>query len=194
MGLPQLRRTDAVILVDVQNDFCPGGALPVEKGDKIVQVCNRWIEAARDQGAWVVASRDWHPPDHASFRERGGKWPAHCVQDSWGAQFHPHLQLPDNVLIVSKGTDAARDEYSGFEMTGLARELRHHCVSRLWVGGLALEVCVRATVLDGLKAGFEVHLIRDATRPLNACPGDGNRAVQEMQAAGCIIHGGDDCA
>lgn len=194
MGLPQLSRTDALIIVDVQNDFCPGGALPVEEGSYVVPVLNRWIEAARQVGAWIIASRDWHPGSHISFWQCGGAWPSHCVQNTWGAEFHQGLELPENILIVSKGTNADRDDYSDFEMTGLARELRSNCVRRLWVGGLAQDVCVRATVLDGLKAGFEVHLIKDATRPLNVTPGAGERAVQEMQAAGCIIEEGDDHA
>jgi len=194
MGLPQLKRTDAVLIVDVQNDFCPGGALPVAEGDHVVPVLNRWIEAAQQVGAWIIASRDWHPSNHLSFREHGGTWPPHCVQNTRGAKFHPALKLPENVLIVSKGTDADRDDYSDFEMTGLARELRSNCIRRLWVGGLAQDVCVHATVLDGLKAGFEVHLIKDATRPLNATPGAGELAVQEMQAAGCIIEEGGEHA
>src|SRR5262245_19304100 len=187
MELPQLRPTDALILVDVQNDFCPGGALPVEEGDRVVPVLNLWIEAARQGGARIVATRDWHPPGHVSFRERGGPWPAHCVQNSWGAALRPDLKLPETVLLVSKGTTPDRDDYSDFEMTGLGEELKNKGIRRVWVGGLAQDVCVRATVLDALRLGFEVHLIRDATRPVNAAPGAGDRALEEMRAAGCLI-------
>lgn len=185
MAPPALGPTDALIVVDVQNDFCPGGALPVPEGDRVVPVLNRWIEAARAGGAAVVASRDWHPPGHVSFRERGGPWPAHCVQGTPGTAFHAGLRLPADARIVTKGADLDRDEYSDFADPSLADELRKRGVRRLWVGGLAEDVCVRATVLDGLKAGFTVHLIVDATRPINAR--DGARAVREMRAAGCVL-------
>ena len=185
MGLPQLQRSDALIIVDVQNDFCPGGALPIEEGDRVVPVLNRWIEAARTSGAPIVASRDWHPAGHISFRERGGPWPAHCLQASWGAELRPDLKLPENFLLVDKGTMPGCDNYSDFEMTGLAEKLKQQGIRRIWVGGLALDVCVRATVLDALNEGFEVHLIKAATRPANA--GAGARALHEMRAAGCVI-------
>lgn len=190
MGTPQLQPSDAVIIVDMQNDFCAGGAIPVCGGDRIVPVLNCWIEAALEAGAMVVVSRDWHPANHISFRESGGLWPAHCVQNTWGSQFHPDLKVPANALIVSKGILTDQDGYSDFEMTGLADHFRKHGICRLWIGGLAQDVCVRATVLDGLKAGFEVHLIKDATRPLNASPGAGERSLQEMQGAGCVIEEG----
>ncbi|MGE5194575.1 MAG: nicotinamidase [Deltaproteobacteria bacterium] len=187
MALPRLQRTDALIVVDVQNDFCPGGALPIEQGDRVVPVLNRWIEAARNGGARIVVTRDWHPADHISFRERGGPWPAHCVQNTWGAEMRPDLKLPEDVLLLSKGTTPDRDDYSDFEMTGLAEELKKNGIRRVWVGGLAQDMCVRATVLDGLRKGFEVHLILNATRPVNALPGAGDRAHEEMRAAGCVI-------
>ncbi len=185
MALPRLHRTDALISVDVQNDFCPGGALPIEEGDRVVPVLNRWIEAACNRGARIVASRDWHPPDHVSFRERGGPWPVHCVQGSWGAELRSDLKLPQGFLLVSKGTLPDRDAYSDFEMTGLAEDLKQHGIRRVWIGGLAQDVCVRSTVLDAIKEGFEVHLIQDATRSVNVAAGA--RALQEMRAAGCVI-------
>jgi nicotinamidase/pyrazinamidase len=192
MGLPQLQKSDALIVVDVQNDFCPGGALPIAEGDRVVPVLNRWIEAARAGGARIVASRDWHPAGHVSFHERGGPWPAHCVQGSWGAELRSDLKLPKDFLLVSKGTLPDRDDYSDFEMTGLSDELRKSGIRRVWVGGLAQDVCVRATVLDALKEGFEVHLIKAATRPVNAVPGAGERALDEMRAAGCLIEEGQN--
>src|SRR5262249_46250784 len=149
--------------VDVQNDFCPGGALPVAEGHQVVPVLNRWIEAARRGGARIVASRDCHPPGHVSFRDRGGPWPVHCVQDTPGAAFHPGLNLPAEAAVLSKGSAPDRDNYSPFADTGLADTLRRQGVRRVWVGGLAQDVCVRAAVLDALAAGFEVHLIEDAT-------------------------------
>jgi nicotinamidase/pyrazinamidase len=192
MKPPPLTAADALIIVDVQNDFCPGGALAVPEGHHVVPVLNRWVEAARKDGAHVVASRDWHPPDHISFKHRGGPWPVHCVRDTPGADFHPELNLPADALIVSKATHPERESYSDFGGTGLADELRRRGVRRLWVGGLAQDYCVRATVLDGLKEGFEVHLIPDATRAVNVAPDDGDRALREMIAAGCIIGAGED--
>jgi nicotinamidase/pyrazinamidase len=187
MHSPQLGLADALLIVDVQNDFCPGGALPVRDGDRVVPVLNRWIDAARAGGAAVVASRDWHPTGHVSFRSRGGAWPPHCVQNTSGAAFHPRLRLPADAVIVSKGADPDHDAYSAFGGTSLAVDLRRRGVLHLWVGGLAEDYCVRATVLDALNAGFEVHLIADAVRPVDVHPGDGLRARQEMRDAGCIV-------
>ncbi len=192
MNPSPLGPSDALIVVDVQKDFCPGGALPVPEGDRVVPVLNRWIDAARAGGAVVIASRDWHPAGHISFRERGGPWPPHCVQETDGAAFHPGLRLPEDAWIVSKGTDPDHDAYSAFGGKPLAEELRRRGVRRLWVGGLAEDYCVRATVLDGLKAGFEAHLIADAVRAVDVHPGDGARALREMRAAGCVVEGGAD--
>jgi nicotinamidase/pyrazinamidase len=187
MKPPALSPTEALLIVDVQNDFCPGGALPVAEGDQVVPVLNRWIEAARRDGAVIVASRDWHPHGHISFRERGGPWPVHCVQNTPGAAFHPGLNLPASALVLSKGTAPDRDNYSPFVDTDLADTLRRQAVQRLWVGGLAQDVCVRAAVLDALAAGFVVHVIEDATRAVNVTPGDGQRALEEMRIQGAVI-------
>src|SRR5262249_31369942 len=144
-------------------------------------------------GARIVASRDWHPLGHVSFRDRGGPWPVHCVQDTSGAAFHPGLNLPAETMVLSKGSALDRDNYSPFADTELADTLRRHGVRRVWVGGLAQDVCVRAAVLDALAAGFEVHLIEDATRAVNVNPGDGQRALAEMRARGAVIEsGGND--
>jgi nicotinamidase/pyrazinamidase len=183
----QLSSRDALIVVDVQNDFCPGGLLAVEGGDGVVPVLNRWVEYASQGGAMVVASRDWHPLHHVSFKERGGIWPEHCVQGSPGAEFHPELKLPEEAITVSKGVALDKDNYSAFDDTGLAARLHEAGVSRVWVGGLAQDVCVRATVLDALAEGFEVYLIEDATRPVDLEPGDGARAVEEMRRAGARL-------
>ena len=180
-----LRSGDALIIVDVQNDFCPGGALPIERGDEVIPVLNRWIDAAVAVGVPIYASRDWHPAGHLSFHERGGPWPPHCVQDSDGARFHPALRLPSSAIKITKGTRFDQDQNSAFDQTGLATQLRHDGVRRLWVGGLAQDVCVRATVLDGLRAGFEVQLIPDASRPVTREGGE--QALREMRQAGAQL-------
>jgi len=185
-GMPDptkaLRPGDALIIVDVQIDFCPGGALPIDHGDAVVPVLNRWIAAAVDARVPIVASRDWHPRHHLSFVESGGEWPVHCVQDTAGARFHPELKLPESTVVVTKGVRFDRDQYSAFDETGLATELRKQDVKRLWVGGLAQDVCVRATVLDARREGFETIVIADATCPVTRAGGE--RANDDMRQAG----------
>jgi nicotinamidase/pyrazinamidase len=185
----QLDRRDALLIVDMQNDFLPGGALPVEQGEPLVETVNRWIARAVRAGGKIVASRDWHPADHSSFRDQGGPWPKHCVRDTIGARFHPDLELPDNVLIISKGTERDREQYSDFETTGLADTLRGDGVRRVWIAGVALDVCVRATALDAIDAGFEVHVIRQATRPIDEAKGVAT--IEELRRAGVLIETGD---
>lgn len=178
----QLASGDVLIVVDVQNDFCPGGALPVPDGDAVVLVLNAWIAHAQRTGNLVVASRDWHPRQHISFEGQGGPWPEHCLQDSEGAAFHPELELPDDVVKVSKGVRLDKDQYSAFDDTGLAAFLRERGAERLWVGGLAQEVCVHATIMSAREAGFDTVLIAEATRPIDAEAG--RKALQAMQHAG----------
>ena len=137
-----LRSGDALLIVDVQKDFCSGGALPIEDGEKVIPILNRWIAAAVSKGLPIYASRDWHPVGHISFQESGGSWPPHCIQDSDGACFHPNLKLPNSVVKVTKGTRFDRDQNSAFDETGLAEELRKKGIKRLLVGGLAEDVCV----------------------------------------------------
>jgi nicotinamidase/pyrazinamidase len=173
---------DALLIIDVQVDFCPGGALPIAEGDKVVPVLNRWIEAAQAKNIPIYASYDWHPLGHVSFKERGGPWPPHCVQGSEGARFHPDLRLPDSVVKIAKGVRFDHDQYSAFDQTGLAVRLRQDGIRRLWVGGLAEDVCVLATVLDARKEGFAVMLISDATRPVT--PQGGEEARRKMRDAG----------
>lgn len=185
-----LQAGDALILVDVQIDFCPGGALPIERGDEVVPVLNRWMAAANDVGVPVYASRDWHPVGHLSFAESGGPWPTHCVQDSHGARFHPNLKLPDSTIVVTKGVRFDQDQYSAFDETGLATELRKRGVTRVWVGGLAQDVCVRATVLDARREGFVTMVIADGTRPVTRAGGE--TANEEMRRAGACFETTDD--
>ena len=187
MNLPTLRPSDALLIVDVQHDFCPGGALAVPDGDAVVPILNAWIEAAQDAGAAIFASRDWHPPDHVSFQARGGPWPSHCVAETTGADFHTGLALPETAVVIDKGTHPEHEAYSAFEGTDLAGRLREAGAARLWVGGLALDYCVRASVLDARRiAELDVHVILGATRAVDVQPGDGTRALEEMRAAGAV--------
>ncbi|MGP9766766.1 isochorismatase family protein [Halomonas sp. AOP13-D3-9] len=176
---------DAVIAIDVQNDFCPGGALGIEGGDAVVPVLNDWLANAARQGALAIASRDWHPVAHCSFVAQGGPWPAHCLQDTEGAAFHPDLQLPPDTVRVSKGSAFDRDAYSAFDGTGLQGFLESRGIKRVWIGGLACDVCVKATVLDACQFGFETHLIANATRAVN--PAQLGAVMDEMRKAGAII-------
>ena len=186
---PQFQVGDALLIVDVQNDFCPGGALPVPDGDMVVAVLNEWIAAALHASVPVYASRDWHPPDHMSFARQGGPWPMHCVQNTPGAALRSDLQLPHHTVIIDKGIDPADEAYTAFANTDLAERLGQAGVKRLRVGGLALDYCVRASVLDALQEGFAVHLIADATRAVNVEPSDGDQALDQMRDAGVIIEG-----
>ncbi len=192
-------RRDALVVVDVQNDFCPGGALAVAHGDEVVPVLNRAAARFAAAGAPVFASRDWHPPVTRHFRAGGGAWPPHCVQGTPGAAFHPSLALPAGTDVVSKGMDPEADAYSCFQAetaagTPFADALRARGVRRLVVGGLATDYCVKATVLDALRAGFEVVVLEDAVRAVDVAPGDGARALAEMRAAGATIARGEPLA
>lgn len=176
---------DALIVVDVQNDFCPGGALAVPGGDEVVGPIN----ALAQRTPFVVATRDWHPPDHRSFAAHGGPWPVHCVQGTEGAELHPGVDRSGLDAVVDKGQAVDADGYSAFEATELERLLRSHDVDRVHVVGLALDVCVKATALDAKRAGFEVVVHADATRPVDVQPGDGERALEELRSAGVEIVG-----
>jgi nicotinamidase/pyrazinamidase len=172
----------ALLAVDVQADFLPGGSLAVAGGDAVVAPL---LEAARAVDL-VVATRDWHPPHHVSFAERGGRWPVHCVAGSPGGALHPEIDRIAHV-VVSKGTNSEVDAYSGFDGTPLAELLRGAGVTRVLIGGLATDYCVRATVLDALREGFEVAVLRDAVRAVEVQPGDGESALEEMDAAGARV-------
>jgi nicotinamidase/pyrazinamidase len=174
---------DGLIVVDVQNDFCAGGALAVPGGDAVVEPINDLM----DDVGFVVATRDWHPPDHASFVEEGGPWPPHCVQGTPGAELHPGLRADRIDAVVDAGYERDYEGYSGFEETDLARLLRQHAVDRVHVAGLALDYCVRATALDARREGFDVVLHLDATRAIEAQPGDAERTLEELRGAGVQI-------
>jgi nicotinamidase/pyrazinamidase len=174
---------EALIVVDVQNDFCPGGALAVPDGDQVVEPVNELASRV----PFVVATRDWHPPDHSSFKEQGGPWPVHCVRDTPGAQLHPNVRRDQLDEVVDKGQALDVEGYSGFEGTELERLLREHGVDTVHVAGLALDYCVKATALDARRAGWNVVLHRDATRAVEMEPGDGERAVEELRSAGVEV-------
>jgi nicotinamidase/pyrazinamidase len=177
---------DALVVVDVQRDFLPGGSLAVPRGDEVVPVLNRWVADFVRRGLPVFATRDWHPPDHVSFRARGGLWPPHCVQESPGARFAPRLALPDATQIVSKDVTRDQDTYSAFEGGDLDDRLRTAGVRRIFVGGLATDYCVLHTVTDARARGYDVVLLVDAIRPVEVTPGDGARALAEMERLGAV--------
>lgn len=185
-----LQTGDALLLEDVQRDFLPGGALAVPSGDAVVAPLNAWIKRFESAGLPVFAARDWHPPDHCSFRAQGGDWPPHCVAGSPGAAFADALDLPATVPVISKATESGKEAYSSFSGTDLDQRLRALGVQRLFIGGLATDYCVLNTVLDGLRLGYAVVLLRDAVRPVDVRPGDGDLAIAAMRAAGAQVIGG----
>lgn len=176
----------ALIVVDVQNDFCPGGALAVARGDEVVAPLNELIDEFLENGDPVYKSRDWHPPTTKHFEAYGGTWPVHCVQNTKGAEFHPQLRDDPRIRVISKGLGDT-DCYSAFDETDLATQLRQRGVQEVLVGGLATDYCVKNTVIDALKHGFKVKALENAMRPVDVNPGDGERAIQEMEAAGAQI-------
>lgn len=173
----------ALIVVDVQNDFCPGGALAVANGDEVVPPLNRLIDEFLKNGEPVYASRDWHPAATKHFTAFGGTWPVHCVQNTTGAEFHQGLRRDPRITVISKGLGDT-DCYSAFDETDLAAQLKKQGVQEVWVGGLATDYCVKNTVLDARKNGFEVKALENAMRAVDVNPGDGERAIQEMRDAG----------
>jgi nicotinamidase/pyrazinamidase len=180
---------DALVVVDVQNDFCPGGALAVPDGDRVVPVLNGYAQRFAERGAPVFASRDWHPARTTHFAAHGGVWPPHCVQDTPGAALHAGLRLPPGATLVSKGTGADEDAYSCWQAraadgTDFPTLLARRGIRRLFVGGLATDYCVKATALDARRAGLEVVVLEDAVRAVDVTAGDGERALAEMTAAG----------
>ena len=175
----------ALIVVDVQNDFCPGGTLAVPHGDDVVPPLNRLIDEFLKRGDPVYKTRDWHPPTTKHFQAYGGTWPVHCVQNTKGAEFHPQLRDDSRIHVISKGGDG--DSYSGFDETDLAEQLHAQGVNEVLVGGLATDYCVKNTVLDALKNGFRVKALTDAMRPVEVNPGDGERAMEEMKEAGAYL-------
>lgn len=183
----------ALLVVDVQNDFCPGGALAVAGGDRVVAPLNRAAAAFAATGLPIFASRDWHPPHTGHFQAYGGPWPVHCVQDSAGAAYHPDLRLPEVTIHLFKGIDEHLDGYSAFDGsdaagTSLVTLLADRGVNHLCIGGLATDYCVRSSVLDARSRGLAVTVLVDAIAGVDLKPGDSERALQEMRAAGVELH------
>ncbi len=181
-----VRPGDALVVVDVQNDFLPGGALAVPKGNAVVPALNRYLARWREKGLPVFATRDWHPAEHCSFLARGGPWPAHCEAGTRGAEFASGLDLPDDAVVISKGDSPDRDAYSGFEGTDLHQRLQRAGIRRVFVGGLATDYCVLATVKDAVRLGYTVFVLADAIQTVDVHPGDGLRAEAEMAKAGAV--------
>jgi nicotinamidase/pyrazinamidase len=177
----------ALIVTDVQRDFCPGGALAVKDGDKVVPGLNNMIRAFERLGLPILFTRDWHPPNHISFKNQGGTWPPHCVQGTGGAQFHPGLKIPANAVVISKGQDPSKEAYSGFQGTDLEHRLKETGTTEVFLGGLTTDYCVKQSTLDALRAGFAARVLEDCVRAVDVRRGDGERALREMQAAGAEL-------
>jgi nicotinamidase/pyrazinamidase len=175
--------SDALLIIDFQNDFTPGGALAVAEGDRIAEPIKRLVP----HFDVIAATRDWHPPDHASFESQGGPWPVHCVQGTEGAQLHPSIADLEIDVLVDVGRERGDEGYSGFEKSELAAKLRERGVDRVAVCGLATDYCVRASAIDACREGFDVTVIEDAIRPVEVEPGDGERALREMREAGAKV-------
>ena len=177
---------DALIVVDLQNDFLPGGSLEVSGSREIIDLVNRYIALFDSKGLPVFATRDWHPKGHASFKDQGGPWPEHCVQGEKGARFPIELKLPESGVIISTASELDRDAYSGFEGTDLNERLRKEGVGRLFICGLATDYCVFHTVKDARAKGYETFLLEDAVRAVNVQPDDGEKAIKEMTRLGAV--------
>jgi nicotinamidase/pyrazinamidase len=185
---------DALLLVDLQNDFCPGGSLGVVDGDQVIPVLNAWAAGAHAAHVPIFVTRDWHPPHTTHFHESGGRWPPHCVMQTHGSEFHPDVRLPADVRIVSKGMGETEDAYSAFQArddTGALLEelLQREGTRRVYIGGLATDYCVRDSALDALAKGYRVTVILEGVRAVNLQPDDGARALKEMTDAGALTYG-----
>jgi nicotinamidase/pyrazinamidase len=186
MSAVHLDQADALLVIDMQVDFLPGGALGVASGHEVVAPINHLIELFREQGLPIFASRDWHPQDHISFKDQGGPWPPHCVAGSPGAAFTAELAMPDDAIVISKADTAAVDAYSAFAGTTLAAQLRARGVGRVTVCGLATDYCVLNTVTDALEEDFDAIIVPEAMRAVDVEPGDGRRAMDRMVARGAV--------
>ena len=183
----KLQSKDALIIVDVQNDFLPGGTLAVSEGDQVLPPINHYIALFTSNKLPVFATRDWHPASHCSFKSQGGPWPPHCIAGTKGASLADRLNLPNETTIVSKADTRDQNAYSGFQNTSLHDHLTSMGIRRLFIGGLATDYCVLNTTLDALKLGYKVMLLTDALRAVNLDPHDGERAIDKMETAGAQL-------
>ena len=181
-----LQKGDALLIVDIQYDFLPGGSLGVPDGDRVIPVLNKYIKRFQNADMPVYASRDWHPADHSSFKQQGGPWPPHCVAGTPGAEFDSRLELPENAVIISKATRIDKEAYSSLDDTGLDQKLKQQSIKRLFIGGLATDYCVLNTVKDGLALGYDVFVLLDGSMAINVQPGDERNAIDEMKSLGAI--------
>ncbi|MCX7758799.1 MAG: nicotinamidase [bacterium] len=177
----------ALVVIDMQNDFLPGGSLEIPNSDTIIPVVNEYIKFFEGMGLTVVYTRDWHPENHISFRENGGRWPKHCVQNTRGSEFHPHVYLPKNYLVISKAFYPDLEAYSGFQDTELNQKLQEMGVKNLFVCGVATDYCVLNTVLDAINLGYKVFLLIDAVKGVDLNPNDSEDAVKKMVSAGAEL-------
>ena len=179
----------ALLIVDVQNDFCPNGALAVKDGDRIIPVINKYISVFKKRNLPIFLTRDWHPKVTRHFKQFGGVWPKHCVENTKGAQFHPALKIPKNGIILSKGMDPERDSYSAFQASDsngaeLLTLMKIFGVDEIFIGGLATDYCVRYTALDALKYGLKATVLMDAVKGVNLRPDDSDKAIEEIVLRG----------
>ncbi|MFH1459317.1 MAG: bifunctional nicotinamidase/pyrazinamidase [Candidatus Omnitrophota bacterium] len=180
-----MKPNKALIIVDMQNDFCPGGSLAVPGGDRIVSILNKYIRFCKKNKIPIFLSRDWHPPKTRHFEKFGGLWPNHCIQKTPGAKFHPRLKFIKQAVIISKGMDPGKNSYSAFDAVnhqgiGLLDLLKILRVKKLLIGGLATDYCVKATVHDTIKYGFKVDLLQDAIKGVNKRACDSAKAIEKM--------------
>jgi nicotinamidase/pyrazinamidase len=187
-----IKNGDVLLISDIQKDFLPGGALPVDGGNEIIPVLNDYIRNFDYAKAHVITSRDWHPTNHVSFNTQGGSWPQHCIQETNGAKFSPDLKLPEHTLVISKATEPTHESYSAFDGTILANELKRLGTKRLFIGGLATDYCVVNTVLDARKLGLETIVLMDATLGINVNAGDVDEAIKTMVNNGALQATVDD--
>lgn len=178
---------DALLIIDVQNDFLPAGALGIDHADQIIAPLNQAIEAFEKNHQLIIFSRDWHPENHSSFSEYAGPWPRHCVKNTHGAAFSKSIDWPSQALVVSKARKSEQDAYSAFQGTYLAEQLQQYQIKRLLIGGLATDYCVLYTTLDAVKAGFQCYLLEDAVSAVNVNETDGAQAIEKMATAGVTL-------
>ncbi|MCP9451812.1 MAG: isochorismatase family protein [Nitrospira sp.] len=184
--MESLHTHDALILVDIQNDFLPGGPLGVAGSDAIIPILSEYVRRFHERGLPIFLTRDWHPRNHCSFQQQGGPWPPHCLAGSQGALPPDHFPVPPSAVIIYKGIDRDQDAYSGFQGTALHRHLHALGTRRLFIGGLATDYCVLNTVKDALVLGYAVYVLTDAIKAVNVRPDDGERAEQEMIRLGAV--------